>query len=67
MDKQSSEAVAVFYDWLFDCIENGPPDEAELAVLEADSEYRFLIEAIDTRVDFIAITYERLMLIKRII
>jgi hypothetical protein len=59
--------VQEFNVWLAERIVFGPPDPVECAVLEPDYEYRYLIEGLTIRVDFIAIgDPERWMLITKI-
>lgn len=57
--------VAV-HGWVAECMASGPPPLSELAELESDYRYRYLIEAIDVRVDFIVVVHTRLMLITHV-
>ena len=62
-----AQVVQEFNVWLAERIVFGPPDPADCAVLEPDYEYRYLIEELRMRVDFVAVgDPERWMLITEI-
>jgi hypothetical protein len=48
------------------CAESGPPADSWLVELEDGYRYRYWIIDINVTVEFIAVTYERWMLIKKI-
>lgn len=66
VNQASFEAVLAIHTFISDCRENGPPPLADLIEMEQDYRFRYLIPGSTLIVDFIAITYERVMLIKGI-
>jgi hypothetical protein len=63
---RSSEVLAGLHAWLALCSESGPPVDSWLVELEDGYRYRYWIIDINVTVEFIAVTYERWMLIKQI-
>ena len=54
------------HSWLALCAESSPPADSWLVELEDGYRYRYWIIDINVTVEFIAVTYERWMLIKKI-
>lgn len=60
------EVLAGLHDWIARCVSAGPPDDVWLTELEAGYRFRYWIVDINVTVEFLAVTYERWMLIKQI-
>jgi hypothetical protein len=60
------EVIAGVHAWVAACREHGPPADPWLHTLEGDYRYRYRIPQIGVNVEFIAVHYERWMLIKSI-
>lgn len=65
-DGKLLDVLLGFRRWVALCIESGPPADAWLSELEEGYRYRYWIVEINVTVEFIAVTYERWMLITRI-
>ena len=64
---EHGDVVGDFNAWLAECLIFGPPDPLDCVVVEPDYEYRYLLEALAIRVDFIAVGEpERWMLITQV-
>ena len=60
------EAIAGLHSWLATCSESGPSADSWLVELEDGYRYRYWIVDINVTVEFIAVTHERFMLVKKI-
>jgi hypothetical protein len=60
------EAIAGLHSWLANCSESGPPADSWLVELEDGYRFRYWIVDINVTVEFIAVTHERFMLVKKI-
>lgn len=60
------DVIAGLHGWIATCIETGPPGDAWLIELEEGYRFRYWIAEINVTVEFIAVAYERWMMIKSI-
>jgi hypothetical protein len=60
------EVIAAVHDWVASCAEYGPPVDAWLVELEDGYRYRYWIAEVNVTVEFIAVTHERWMLVKKV-
>jgi hypothetical protein len=65
-DGRPFDVISGLHDWIARCIESGPPADAWLSELEEGYRYRYWIIEVNVTVEFIAVSYERWMLITRI-
>jgi hypothetical protein len=63
----SIEALASLHDWLATCREDGPPADAWLTELEDGYRYRYWLIEVNVTIEFLAVTHERWMLVRRIL
>jgi hypothetical protein len=66
VEGHSPQVIVGFYDWISACIESGPPADAWLTEVEEGYRYRYWIVEINVTIEFIAVTYERWMMVTRI-
>ncbi len=60
------EAIAALHDWLAGCREVGPPADVWLVELEEGYRYRYWLAENNVTIQFVAVTYERWMLVTKI-
>lgn len=60
------EVVAAVHSWLASCTDNGPPADVWLVEVEDGYRYRYWLIDINVTVEFIAVTAERWMLVKKL-
>ncbi len=60
------EALVALHDWLALCRDNGPPADAWLVELEEGYRYRYWLIEVNVTIEFIAVTFERWMLVTRV-
>ena len=62
----SIEAVAALHNWLATCREDGPPADTWLVELEDGYRYRYWLIEVNVTIEFIAVTFERWMLVTKV-
>ncbi|MGH7175479.1 MAG: hypothetical protein ACREGR_03930 [Minisyncoccia bacterium] len=65
-DGKPISALAEFHDWVASCQEHGPPVNAWLVELEEGYRYRYWLIESNVTIEFIAVAYERWMLITKL-
>jgi hypothetical protein len=65
-DGRPLDVLVGLHRWIAACIESGPPADAWLSEVEEGYRYRYWIVDINVTVEFIAVTYERWMMVTRI-
>lgn len=66
-ERPSSERVIGLLNWMLDCVEHGPPTEADGAVpvlMEEEPLYVYRVPVVEAVVTYQALVPERLMLVK---
>lgn len=60
------ETIVAIHGWVADCMENGPTADDWLVELENGYRFRYWLIEVGVTVEFIAVTYERWMMITKI-
>jgi hypothetical protein len=60
------ETIAAVHGWVADCMVHGPTADEWLVELENGYRFRYWLIEADVTVEFIAVTYERWMMITKI-
>jgi hypothetical protein len=63
---KSLEVLAALHDWIASCRDQGPPVDAWLIEVEDGYRYRYWLIEVNVTIEFIAVTYERWMLVTKL-